>query len=42
MSFGFSFLCVSDANWKTITDRINSAVGAYKPCVKENCSCHQR
>uniref|UniRef100_A0A8C9LDU4 Protein O-glucosyltransferase 1 n=1 Tax=Pavo cristatus TaxID=9049 RepID=A0A8C9LDU4_PAVCR len=31
----------ADAKWKTITDQINRAVEAYKPCVKENCSCHQ-
>uniref|UniRef100_A0A8V0XQC3 Protein O-glucosyltransferase 1 n=1 Tax=Gallus gallus TaxID=9031 RepID=A0A8V0XQC3_CHICK len=31
----------ADAKWKTITDQINRAVEVYKPCVKENCSCHQ-
>ncbi|XP_067156117.1 protein O-glucosyltransferase 1 isoform X2 [Apteryx mantelli] len=31
----------ADAKWKTITDQINKAVEVYKPCVKENCSCHQ-
>lgn len=41
-SFGFSFLCVLDAKWKTITGQIKRAVEAYEPCVKENCSCHQR
>lgn len=35
-------LCILDAKWKTITDQINRAVEVYKPCVKENCSCHQR
>uniref|UniRef100_A0A8C6J9J4 Uncharacterized protein n=2 Tax=Melopsittacus undulatus TaxID=13146 RepID=A0A8C6J9J4_MELUD len=31
----------ADAKWKTITDQIKKAVEVYKPCVKENCSCHQ-
>nr|XP_047927629.1 protein O-glucosyltransferase 1 [Anser cygnoides] len=31
----------ADAKWKTRTDQINKAVEVYKPCVKENCSCHQ-
>ncbi|XP_054021862.1 protein O-glucosyltransferase 1 [Dryobates pubescens] len=31
----------ADAKWKTLTDQIKKAVEAYKPCVKENCSCHQ-
>ncbi|XP_068766359.1 protein O-glucosyltransferase 1 isoform X2 [Struthio camelus] len=31
----------ADAKWKTITDQINKALEVYKPCVKENCSCHQ-
>ncbi|NWW96748.1 PGLT1 glucosyltransferase, partial [Rhynochetos jubatus] len=29
------------AKWKTITEQIKKAVEVYKPCVKENCSCHQ-
>ncbi|OXB76008.1 UNVERIFIED_CONTAM: hypothetical protein H355_016850 [Colinus virginianus] len=31
----------ADAKWKAITDHINRALEVYKPCVKENCSCHQ-
>ncbi|XP_071612441.1 protein O-glucosyltransferase 1 isoform X1 [Heliangelus exortis] len=31
----------ADAKWKKITDQIKKAVEDYKPCVKENCSCHQ-
>uniref|UniRef100_G1NNQ3 Glycosyl transferase CAP10 domain-containing protein n=1 Tax=Meleagris gallopavo TaxID=9103 RepID=G1NNQ3_MELGA len=37
----FSNVCSGNAKWKAITDQIIRAVEVYKPCVKENCSCHQ-
>nr|XP_006124303.1 protein O-glucosyltransferase 1 isoform X2 [Pelodiscus sinensis] len=29
------------AKWKHFTDQIDRAVEAYRPCIRENCSCYQ-
>ncbi|XP_015277279.1 PREDICTED: protein O-glucosyltransferase 1-like [Gekko japonicus] len=43
--FLFVFCCwgsrSADTNWKKFLVQISRAVENYRPCIKENCSCHQ-